>query len=368
MGKIIKVIIVEDTPVVSLALKKILKTSPDIEVVGSAVNGAEGFKLTQELNPDLVMTDLNMPVMNGLEMTKKIMAEIPKPILVVSDAVGEGHENNVFHLLQAGALDVYPKPKGGVGDFATIGEELIKKVKVLSGVVVFRKRDLSSSLNTQSVTSEPTKSETSSGFVSPSPPTIQYSGSSSSNSSIKLVAIGASTGGPPAFQQILPQFPSNFHLPILCIQHISAGFIENMVSWLGSCTNLKVKLMEDYEQAKPGFIYFPKEDSHMIINRDLTLTSNKNPPHKGHRPAVNETFASIANQLGDKCIAALLTGMGDDGAEGMKAIKMAGGYTIGQDEASSVVYGMPRVAFEIGGCSEQLPLDKIVPRIITKVS
>jgi two-component system chemotaxis response regulator CheB len=362
MSKIIKVIIVEDSPVVSLALKKILQTSPELQVLGSAINGKEGFKLVQELNPDIVLTDLNMPVMDGLELTKLIMSEIPKPILVVSDAVGEGHENNVFHLLQAGALDVYPKPRGGVGDYATIGAELIKKIKVLSGVVVFRKRNLSSPVG--EVTPPPSPVSAPISFSTPAP--VSYSGSS--NSTIKLIAIGASTGGPPAFQQILPQFPSNFHLPILCIQHISPGFIENMVSWLGSCTNLKVKLMEDYEQAKPGFIYFPKEDSHMIINRDLTLTSSKNPPHKGHRPAVNETFFSIAQNLGDKCVAALLTGMGDDGAEGMKSIKNAGGYTIGQDEATSVVYGMPRVAFELGGCSEVLPLDKIVPRIITKAS
>lgn len=334
--KKIKILLVEDSQTAQAALKKILIQQPDFEIVGMAKDGVEGFSMFQSFTPDIVCTDLVMPNMNGLDLTKKIMATAPKPVLVISDAVGKGDEANVFSLLEAGALDVIQKPRGE--DFSSMSDELIKKIRVLSGVVVFSKKG---------VGPVPQKTES----------------SSLKNSPIEIVVIGASTGGPPALNEILAEIPSNFSKPIVIVQHITVGFTGGLIDWLNDICSLKVQFANEGEKPTKGNIYFPQENVHLGIDSSGKFKYDNSPPYKGHRPAVNETFVSFGKHYKNQMLAVLLTGMGDDGANGMKVCRDNGAYTIAQDEASSVVYGMPRVAKELGAAMEVLSLREIVKKI-----
>lgn len=344
MTEKVKIILVEDSAIVQLMLKRILEKSNEIEVLGTANNGKEGLALAQKLNPDVICTDLMMPVMDGLEFTKQIMAVFPKPILVISASLQGNDETNVFSLLQAGAVDVFPKPSGGEEkDYESISKRLVSKIKVLKSVPVYKKvnKDLSG--------------------------TASFPAIPISRSKLEYLVIGASTGGPKAIQTILSVLPKDFPIPIICVQHISDGFIDSMVNWLASNTKLKVKIMQEGEKALKGVVYFPQNMKHLVINKDGTLSISKEISSNGHTPSVNVTFKSFAQYFGPKTLAVLLTGMGDDGASGLLSIKHLGGRTIGEDQSTCVVYGMPKVAKEIGATEFVLPLDKISPKIISLI-
>ncbi len=344
MSDKIKVILVEDSAIVQLILKRILEKSNEIEILGIANNGKEGLELVKKLNPDVVCTDLIMPIMDGLEFTKQLMAILPKPILVISASLQGKDETNVFSLLQAGAVDVFPKPLGGEEkDYELIGKRLVSKIKILKSVPVYKK-------NNKDV------SQTSS-----------YEAISFSRSKIEYLLIGASTGGPKAIQTILSSFGKDFPIPIICVQHISDGFIDSMVSWLSANIKLKVKIMQEGEKAEKGTVYFPQNMKHLSINKDGTLRISKEISSNGHTPSVNVTFKSFAQYFGSKTISVLLTGMGDDGASGMLSLKHLGGRTIAEDHTTAVVYGMPKVANEIGAAEFTLPLDKISQKIFSLI-
>lgn len=339
----IKVLLVDDSPIVLNILKRILEKSPEVLVIGSAKNGAEGLEQVNFLNPDVVCTDLMMPVMDGLEFTKKLMETNPKPILVISAALQGADETNVFQLLEAGALDVFPKPAGGTDkEYDLIRDKLVSKIRIIKSIPVYRK-----------IKKNP-------GETTASHPVV----ASQIKSKINLLAIGASTGGPNAILSILEKLPRDISVPILCVQHISDGFIDSLVGWLGQNTKLKVKIMQDGETPLPGTVYFPQNMKHMIIGPDGKLRVSNEPPFNGHCPSVNVMFKSVAKYSGDKALAVLLTGMGDDGATGLLTIKHTGGKTIGEAESSCVVYGMPKVAKEIGAVDIQLPVDKIAAHIL----
>lgn len=350
LEKKIRILLVDDSPIVIATLKKILSKSMSIEIVGTASNGKEGLEKIVTLNPDMVCTDLMMPIMDGLEFTKQVMEKHPKPILVISSAVQKEDEGNIFSLLQAGAVDVFPKPRGSqTGDYDKIADELIKKIKVVSGVVVFSRK--------KSVDFSQPKQQEEVGNVTrvfPAAGSMQH---------FKILLIGASTGGPPALLEILSRLPAHFSLPIVCVQHISLGFSNELVNWLNNNVPLKVKTAKHGEKPTMGNIYFPSEDCHLGIDSSGKFVDLKSVPYKGHRPSVSVSFYSFLEYYKSNTLAVLLTGMGDDGADAMKAILDQGGYTIAQDEKSCVVFGMPRVAIEMGGAKEILPLQNIPARI-----
>ncbi|MDF3819095.1 chemotaxis protein CheB [Leptospira sp. 96542] len=329
----IKILIVEDNPLIQLAYKKSLSAIPDFSIIGIASNGVDGLRLNEELDPDVILCDLNMPIMDGFEFTKQVMLKKPKPILIISDLVQNENSENIFKVLQNGALDVLPKPKMG-GDIQNIASALELKIRILSGVFVFTKKNPNTSLDLPKQT-----------FVN--------------QKGTNIVLIGASTGGPQAFQHILSSLPSGFPYPIFCVQHISPGFGESMVEWLGQTSELQIKTVVGSEIFKPGFVYFPKDDHHLIVEKH-TVTIEASNPKNGHRPSVGRLFESALRFHNTGILSFLLTGMGDDGARELKLIKDSGGYTIAQDETSSVVYGMPRVANEIGAANEVLSLDAVV--------
>ena len=376
--KTIKVLIVEDSPVVTLILKRIFATSPEIEVVGTAINGLEGLELIPQVQPNVICTDLHMARMNGLEFTREVMSKYPRPILVISASVQPEDTYNVFQLLDAGAVDVFPKPRAQSSqDYESIKQELISKIKILSGVAVFtlrrRNRETGEEANNYACRApglhtkvggkqiEPNKLFTAPSFNFPTTPSPQpYSVS-------KILAIGASTGGPQALHAILGQLPSNFATPVICVQHISEGFLQGLVDWLASVSKLPVKIAKIGDLPQPGIIYFPPEGRHLEISSQGRFVYSSLPPLSGHRPSVTVTFNSVAKFYGKAAVGILLTGMGRDGADGLLAIAQAGGITIAQDEATSVVFGMPKEAIALGAAQYILPVSEIAPYLLHKI-
>ncbi|MCL1468311.1 chemotaxis-specific protein-glutamate methyltransferase CheB [Argonema galeatum] len=386
--KIIKILIVEDSPVVTLVLKRIFASSPEMEVVGTAQNGLEGLELIPKVQPDVICTDLHMARMNGLEFTREVMSKYPRPILVISASVRPEHTYNVFQLLEAGAIDVFPKPSiQSPQDYESLKQDLIGKIKVLSGVAVFTLRRRSkvtglqvpggggeqghnTDLNTDTRTSLMNK------LIGASVPSVSYpvgenyklpvTNYPSPNTKYKMVAIGASTGGPQALQTILAQLPRNFALPVICVQHISEGFLQGLVNWLGSDCKLPVKIATMGDLPQAGTVYFPPEGRHLELNSQGRFVYSSSPPLSGHRPSVTVTFNSVAKFYGRAAVGILLTGMGRDGADGMLALAQAGGLTIAQDEASSVVFGMPKEAIALGAAQYILAIGEIAPYLLGK--
>jgi len=327
-GKLIRVLLVDDSPLVLMVLNRMLGQSPEIHIVGQARNGQEALELIPSLKPDVICTDYQMPIMDGLEFTKAVMAKYPCPILVISSIVGADNKDNIFALLEAGAVDVFPKPSGGLGPDDEAAQQIISKIKILSGVVVFKR--FSRSLST------------------PVPSTTAVIPTSAKAASARVIAIGASTGGPAALFEVLTQLPANFPFPVLCVQHISHGFLQGLVDWLDAHCQVKVKIARSGETPLPGFVYFPEEETHLTVDKKGRLVSSHQMAVGGHRPSATVLFNSVAEYSGDSAIAVLLTGMGNDGAEGITNIAKAGGVTFAQNEASCVVYGMPKQAIESG--------------------
>jgi two-component system chemotaxis response regulator CheB len=343
--KPIRVLLVDDSPLALLVMQQMLAASPEIEVVGTATNGRDALELIPALQPALVCTDYHMPGMNGLEFTQQVMSRFPRPILVVSSALGASDTDRAFALLEAGAVDVFPKPRGGREAEGLAAEQFIKKVKIVAGVWV-RGRPIRENAPLPAASSRSLK---------PLARAVRAP---------QIIAIGASTGGPQALQTILSQLPDRFSLPILCVQHISPGFLPGLIAWLGAHFRGKVQIARVGEAPAPEHVYFPPENTHLVIDPRGRLQYSHEAPLGGHRPSVTTTFCSVAAYYGGAAVGVLLTGMGRDGGEGMQALAQAGALTIAQDEASCVIYGMPRDAVERGAAGMVLPLDEIARALI----
>lgn len=346
----IRVFIVDDSPIARVVLTKMVNASPDMEVVGTANDGEEALTLIPRLQPQVICTDLHMPKMDGLRLTREVMMRHPLPILVVSISVHQNSDDhNIFDLLEAGAIDVFPKPRGGLESAgAALTQELATKIRILSGVVPIRRHRAGAA---RSVADAPAATA-SPAIVSSVPRLIPTTAPT-------LVAIGASTGGPQALLTIFSALPSKFPLPILCIQHISHGFLDEMVSWLNMHTPLMVQVAKSGEKPLPGSIYFSPEDKHLLLNDRGVFSMDAGREGDAHRPAVDKTFQSVAQVCRGGGVGVLLTGMGRDGADGLLAIAQAQGATIAQDEASCVVFGMPKQAIELGAAGKVLPVSAI---------
>lgn len=351
----IRVMLVDDSPLALAVLERILVASPDIKVVGTCRNGQEALDRIDSLNPDVVCTDFQMPIVNGLELTREIMARSPRPVLVVSAMVGNRSSSTVFSLMEAGALDVLLKPELDPNMKASGSSELASKIRILAGVKVFRRHGAGKdrALLSEKPPLAPRTPET----VAAPKPTAGY----------KIVAIGASTGGPQAFQRILSALPSNFPLPIVCVQHIAQGFLGGLVEWLKMSSSLPVEIARPGFTANPGTVYFAGEEGHLQIGPKGFVRSWE-APEAGHRPSVTVMMNSVAKNYGTHAIGVLLTGMGSDGAAGLQAIRSAGGLTVAQDEESCVVYGMPKAAVALGPVHHILPLDRVAPALLRIVS
>lgn len=344
-SKPIKVFLVEDSPVALTILQRVLNSTSEIKIVGTAKNGLIALEEIPKSNPDIVCTDLLMGKMDGLELTKQLMAFHPVPILVISQVVTDNDTKKIGQLMEAGVLDVFPKPKTGfIQDYEKQQQGLIEKIKLLSGVKVFSKSK---------------KALIAPKIEKPEPIKLEFDRDFASKKNYKIVAIGVSTGGPRTLRYIFQQLPHSFPLPIVCIQHISDGFLDSLINWLNSESSQKIKVAENGELPLPGNVYFAPEKYHLELDRQGKFNYSDAEPLDNHRPSVTHTFNAIANFYGKNTIGILLTGMGKDGALGMKKINHLGGMTIAQDEATSIIFGMPQEAINIGVVQKVLPLSKI---------
>lgn len=332
----IRVMLVEDSALQLHIIKSVLDADPHIEVVGTAANGAEALLLLPKLKPDVVCTDYHMPVMDGLEFIQKAVKIFPCPILVLSISVQPDQVDNIFKLLSAGALDVMSKPKANGG---IIGQEdgfkLVDKIRILNGVKYINKKSLKAlpALNAKCAVPR----------VVPT----------------RVVVIGSSTGGPQAFEKMLPGLKRDFSIPIVCVQHISHGFIKGMITWLSSISHLTIETAQAGGLPMSGHVYFPPERMHLTFASDGSFVLSPPTAEDTYCPSIDQLFLSAAKIYGSSAVGILLSGMGRDGAQGMKAILDEGGDTIAQDEESCVIFGMPAAAIELGAICEVLPAAEI---------
>lgn len=346
----IKVLIVEDSPVVQALLNHILSSDPEIQVIGTANNGAEALKLITQMKPDVITMDIHMPKMNGYEVTRRIVETHPVPIVIVSASYKPEDLDKTFRALEAGAVAAVEKPAGmGHPDFEDMAKRLVETVKLMSEVKVVRRW------------SRLRQAETAA-----SRPVLE---SKQTPADIKCVAIGASTGGPPVLQIILSGLSRDFSAPVLIVQHIAAGFLQGLAAWLGQATGLPVHIASHGEYFLPGHVYFAPDGFQMGVESRGRIALSKEEPDNGLRPSVSHLFRSVAKVYGPYAVGVLLTGMGNDGAEELKLMKDKGAVTIAQDKDSSVVHGMPGEAIKLGAATHVLPPDRIavtLTRLISK--
>ncbi|MDI6692606.1 MAG: chemotaxis response regulator protein-glutamate methylesterase [Anaerosomatales bacterium] len=334
----VRVLVVDDSLVAREMLTQILQSDPEIEVVGVASNGVEAVEAVARLKPDLVTMDIHMPKMDGISAVEQIMAYTPTPILVVSSSVhGEG-VGRAFDALSAGALEVMKKPEPrDWAELDRIASELIRKVKLLSRVRVI------THIRGRRAAGRPS---------APAPVPVREPGT------VSLVAIGSSTGGPSALMSVLAPLPADFPAPIVIAQHIADGFIPGLVSWLDAACKIAVRAAEDGETVQPGTAYLAPTGLNLAVET-LTLRFKKPGERQLYIPSADTLFESVAKTHGASAIGVLLTGMGDDGARGLKSLHDAGALTIAQDEATSTVFGMPKAAIEMGAARKVLPVQQI---------
>ncbi len=340
----IRVLVVDDSITVRKRLIEILNRDEKLEVVGEAVDGRQAIELCERLRPDVVTLDLVMPVLNGLAVTEHLMAYCPTPILIVSAATNRGEHFDTYEALAAGALDVLDKPPGA--ENRAWEQQFIATVKRASRIKVIphpraklsRRRPVNA-------------------------PVLPVEPAGPSTGPHELVVIGASTGGPSAIREILAGLPPNFPLPILIVLHIGESFAGTFAEWLDGVSPIPVRPARDGEPLpKPGSasVLVAAADRHLEL-RNGCLHLVHGPERHACRPSIDALFETVARDAGPRAIALLLTGMGKDGASGLKDIRDAGGLTVAQDEASCVVFGMPREAIRLGAASHVLPLGEIAP-------
>ncbi|HEX7286354.1 MAG TPA: chemotaxis response regulator protein-glutamate methylesterase [Candidatus Angelobacter sp.] len=349
MSNRIRVLVVDDSALMRKLIPQILARDPEIEVVGTAMDGAFGLRKIEDLRPDVVTLDLEMPRMDGLETLRQIMRRFRVPVIVVSALTTDG-ATATFKALALGALDFVAKPRDAASaHMDEIAEDLIAKIKVAH-------KTGSRKIATPSVTERP----------KPGKPVQRLR-----RNPTKVIAIGVSTGGPNALQYLLSQLPADFAGSILVVQHMPEGFTEMFARRLNECCAIDVKEAQSGDLLLAGRALVCPGDRHLKVRRmplaDTVLLGTE-PRVNGHRPSVDVLFHSVAAEFTDRAIGVLMTGMGDDGANGMGAIKHAGGLTIAQTEDSCVVFGMPRAAIERGFAMRIVPLELLSMALVNQCS
>ena len=339
----VRVLVVEDSAVVAEFLNHILGSDPALKVVGTVRNGMEALQAARDLRPDVITMDINMPVMDGLEATRTIMETNPIPIVIVSVTVEPGELATTFRAMEAGALAAVQKPAGiGHPEHQQTANYLIQTVKLMSEVKVVRRWPM---LRRK-------------GPHHPGAPSIADQ-HVSGRGDIEIIAMGASTGGPSIIKRILSEFPADFPLPVLIVQHISPGFLPGFAEVLTGSCKLPVSIPKDGAALKPGCVYLAPDGVHMCVGARGRIALVTNPPENGMKPSISYLFRTVADVFGPRAAGVILTGMGRDGADGLKSMREKGAVTIAQDEASSIVFGMPAEAVRIGAAAHVFSPDQI---------
>ncbi|HWM10133.1 MAG TPA: chemotaxis-specific protein-glutamate methyltransferase CheB [Solirubrobacteraceae bacterium] len=334
----IRALVVEDSAVSREYLCALLETDPAITVVGTARDGAEGIERTAELRPDVIVMDVHMPRLDGYEASRRIMEKIPTPIVMTSATLSEAELRDGFRALEAGALTLLRKPGGP--DDAGAGA-MIEAVRLMAEIKVVRRW----MPRARPALAPP-----------PEPPAMRTP---------RVVAIGASTGGPPVVANILRGLPRGFGCPVLLVQHMSGEFSAGFADWLQTLTPLRVKLAEAAEPARAGTVYVAAGGAHLGIDREGRIALEPPTAGNGFCPSVSRLFGSVADAFGAASVGVLLTGMGRDGAEGLRRLREAGALTIAQDAETSAVFGMPAEAVRLEAAALVLPPEEIARTIAT---
>lgn len=323
----IRVLIVEDSPVTSELIKEILNSDSELEVIGIVDNGKKAIDFVRHTTPDVITMDINMPVIGGIEAIKEIMEINPVPIVIVSTDWKTEDVNTTFKAMEIGAVGVAEKPWGDSEiSLNQRARKLIKTIKAMSEIKVIRSRVKQKKIENSTVNELKNKL----------------------HQNIDLIAIGASTGGPPVLQTILSRLPEDFPIPILIVQHIAPGFLDGFIELLSNSCKIKIKIACQNEHIMPGNVYFAPDFFQMKVDQKSNIILVDDNFENSVKPSVSYLFRSVASSFGKNSIGVLLTGMGKDGAKELLALKEKGAVTIVQDKESSVVHGMPGEAINIG--------------------
>ena len=326
----ITVLIVDDCAISRELLTRLLTSEPGLEIIGYARNGEEAFALAAERKPDVVTMDIHMPGLDGFETTRRIMETDPRPIVIVSSSFNAGDVARTFRAMEAGAVAAVEKPPGpGHPAHEALARRLIDTVKAMAEVRVIRRWP-----------------RVRSGAQKPQPvPPPRAAGP------LRLVAVGASTGGPPALQRLLAGLPKPCPVPVVIVQHISAGFVQGLGDWLTATTGMPVRSARPGELAPAGTALLAPDDWQTSVSREGRIICQPEPAEHGLRPAVSFLFRAVAQNFGPCAVGVLLTGMGRDGAAELKLMRDAGAVTLAQDQESSIVHGMPGEAIRLGAAT-----------------
>jgi two-component system chemotaxis response regulator CheB len=354
--KKIRVLVADDSTFMCKVLKEIINSDPQLEVAGQARDGREAVALAESLKPDVITMDINMPHLDGLQATELIMSQHPRPIVIVSSESREGAASSL-RALELGAIDFVPKPSSGIDlDMRNVREELTRKLKMAAKVHVVR------TATRAKVDVPPVRP------VVPALPARRPSSVDQNGNRIPIVVIAASTGGPAAVMRVVSSLPRNLQAAVLLVLHMPGAFTKPFISQLSEVSQLPVKEAEQNEAMQAGTIYLCPGSHHVRLSFTGKLNLDPGDRIDGYRPCADVAVESIAAHTRSATVAVVLTGMGNDAAKGVKFAKAAGGYVIAQDEATSMIFGMPAEAIKTGAVDEILPLDEISIAIEKRVA
>jgi two-component system, chemotaxis family, protein-glutamate methylesterase/glutaminase len=363
-----RVLIVDDSAFMRKVLQSIVASDPQLEVCGEARDGRDAVTQTEVLQPDVISMDINMPHMDGLQATEVIMSSNPHPILIVSSESREGAEVTL-KALQLGAIDFVAKPTGGVDlDMSSVREEICRKLKVAAKVRVVRtatrsklQQDVASSSPRSEPAAAPALAPASNGRPAAAPALSKATGK------FPIVVMAASTGGPATLMKFIPSIPKDFPGAVILVQHMPGNYTDQFGKQLAEVAQIRVKEAEAGEIIVPGQLYVCPGSHHMRVSPTGRVSLDDGPRIGGYRPCADLTMESAADYFGPMAIGVILTGMGNDGARGVQAIRAVGGHSIAQDESTAVIFGMPQEAIKTGAIDQILPIDSIFPAIEKRI-
>ncbi|MCJ2038191.1 chemotaxis-specific protein-glutamate methyltransferase CheB [Methylobacterium sp. J-059] len=336
--------LVEDSLVVRELLRHILSRDPRLACVAAVASGEEALSAIDSVRPDVISMDIRLPGIDGLETTRRIMSEHPTPIVVIADSVEDSSLRISMNALRAGALSVVEKPVATThAGYDAVAGEICTQLRIMAQVPVIRRRPIGTEWlgRTAAAASAPAANL---------PPTV--------------LAIAASTGGPPALARVIGALPETFPLPVLVVQHMGAAFMDGFATWLDGVVPMPVTVARDGERAEPGRVYVAPGDRHLELGPGRILRILDSLPVSGQRPAATVLFRSVARQAGATGLGVLLTGMGEDGALGLLDMHAAGAQTVAEHESTAVVYGMPAAAVRLKAARAVLPLDRVSAHVL----
>ncbi|HJX85646.1 MAG TPA: chemotaxis response regulator protein-glutamate methylesterase [Candidatus Angelobacter sp.] len=371
ISKRIRVLIVDDSAFMRKVLQTMIAADPQLEVCGEARDGRDAVTQAEVLKPDVITMDINMPHMDGLQASEVIMSTNPRPILIVSSESREGADVTL-KALELGAIDFVAKPSGGIDlDMSAVKDELGRKLKMAAKVRVVRtatRSKLQHDIASSAPRSEPRPKsfaqnapEERNTVVTPSPMPVRSGGK------FPIVVVAASTGGPATLMKFVPRFPKDFPGAVVLVQHMPGNFTAQFSQQLAEVSQVRVKEAEAGEIIVPGQLYLCPGSHHMRVSPTGRVSLDDGPRISGYRPCADLTFESAAEYFGPMTTAVILTGMGNDGAKGVQAVRSLGGHVIVQDEATAVIFGMPQEALRTGAVDQTLPIDAIYNAIEKRV-